>query len=240
MFDKRSLQHFVDRAEQIFLQPQRLYSWNAIITGAPIARQSGAPKTIAAVETNTFRGFHKIDKSTPGSAEAFRNHLTTRRDDLVAALLKIEERRDLHELQNRLRVELRGRLFNIKQDMLAPYNKIRKPLDLYIEHLVAMASELAPRRHVLVPYLYLPLDSQILGQHELFSDRELRTHGLNRNSSYSQIRSEAAYLALQEIVKEKARLWGAACGRTFHPIYFDLLWNGRYQNWGSNLFETNP
>jgi len=131
-------------------------------------------------------------------------------------------------------------LRNIKPDQLASYNKVRKPVDLYIEHLVAMSFDLEAARQVLVPLLFLPLDSQILESSELFTNRELAQHGLRRSSTYSEVTTERSYLALQAIITRRANEVANALGRPFWPIYFDLLWNGRHSNWGGNLFESNP
>ncbi len=54
--------------------------------------------------------------------------------------------------------------------MLRSYNKIRKPLDLYVEQGVAMASELVEVRSRRVPWLRLPLDSPMFPLSDLFSD----------------------------------------------------------------------
>lgn len=50
-------------------------------------------------------------------------------------------------------------------------------MDLYLEHLVAMAVELGDVRARLVPLLFLPLDSQILAHPGLFTEQELAGHG---------------------------------------------------------------
>jgi hypothetical protein len=120
------------------------------------------------------------------------------------------------------------------------FNKIRKPVDLYIEHLVAMSLELKESRQVLIPLLFLPLDCQILGCLELFSDRELAQRSLRRTSTYSDVTSEETYSALQAIITRRANEVSNALGRPFYAIYFDLVWNNRHSNWGGNLFETNP
>jgi hypothetical protein len=82
-------------------------------------------------------------------------------------------------------------------------------------YLVAMAVELDDVRTRFVPMLFLPLDSQILAHPGLFTEHELAGHGLSGATAEER-------------------------GRPFHLIHFDLLWNGRQRNRGSNLFETNP
>jgi hypothetical protein len=126
--------------------------------------------------------------------------------------------------------------------MLKSYNKVRKPVDLYIMNLVAMAVELDTQRAVLVPLLFVPLDSQIMQHAELFEDIQLKECGLSRTSTYKHVTTEATYRGLQNLLDDRAaavkkRL---ALGRRFFPIYLDLIWNDKYSNWGSNLFEVVP
>jgi len=158
----------------------------------------------------------------------------------VNDLTAIRSRPDLHSLSNRIRDEIRARLHNIQPYQLDSYNKVRKPVDLYIQHLVAMAVELDRVRATLVPFLFLPLDSQILAHPCLFKESELRVHRLSRKSTYRDITSEQTYEALQELTSQKADVVAATRQRPFHVIYFDMIWNHRYRNGGGNLFETNP
>lgn len=233
---------FADRAEQLFLRPRCQYGWDDIVRGVYVCRQSGATVKMAAVAGNTFRGFHKInkDKHNMGAKKAFGDYLTANRQRLTTELLGVTDRDGLHRVSNLICTEVRTRLGNIKPDQLASYNKVRKPVDLYIEHLVAMAFELAEARQVLVPLLFLPLDCQILESPELFTGPELAQHRLRRSSTYSEVTSEQSYMALQAIITRQAGEVAGKLGRPFWPIYFDLIWNGRHSSWGGNLFESNP
>jgi hypothetical protein len=103
-----------------------------------------------------------------------------------------------------------------------------------------MSVELDAAREMLVPLLILPLDSQMFGQKLIFTDVELARFGLTRESGFGEVRSREAYLGLQDIVSRKAAQVSQVTGQPFHPAYFDLLWGGRYRNWGGNLFETIP
>lgn len=234
------LNAFLDRAEQLFLHPAPDYRWQDIITGVGVKTRGGLHKRMAAVGTNTFRGFHKLDKSNPGAAEAFKGHLIAERAALLQDLRAVGSAGELHAIENRLCAQLKARLSNIKPAMLGSYNKIRKPLDLYLEHLAAMAVEMAGHRERLIPHLFLPLDSQMFAA-GLFSDRELRLHGVSTASSYADVTSERAYLGLQELLGRKAEALSQRAGRPFHRIYFDLIWNERYLPGGdANLFGSNP
>lgn len=246
--DQPFLSTFLPRAEQIFLQPQPRYSWDAIVVGVRVAGSNGGYRSFAAVGTNTFRGFHTLDRTHPGSASIFRGYFLEKRAALLSALEGIETPDELHDLANRVCVELRARLAaNIKPHQLTAYNKLRKPVDLYLAHMAAMAQELDDARATLVPLLSLPLDSQMFSLcppldacPALFADQELADYGLNRQATFSAVQKESAYRGLQAIVRERAQRLTAISERLFHPIYFDLFWNDRYRRWGGNLFETNP
>ena len=231
---------YLDKADQIFLRPKALYSWDKIISGAQIKSASGATRRMFAVGQNTFRGFHRLDKTCPGAKEAFIKYFVDERSSLVESLSAVRTRDELHRLSNRVCDGIRSRLSNVVPAQLQSYNKLRKPVDLYVEHLVAMAVELSDVRATLIPLLFLPLDSQILAHRGLFTEQELAAHRLSRASTYKDVASERTYSALQLLLGEKAGAVAAERRRSFHPIYFDLVWNCRYRNWGGNLFETNP
>ena len=193
-----------------------------------------------AVAQNTFRGFHRVNKACPGAKEGFINYFLSRRVALIRELSSVNTRDDLKKLSNNLCEDIRTNLSNCSPTQLQAYNKVRKPVDLYIEHLVAMAIELDEVRARLVPLLFLPIDSQILAYQGLFTDHELANNNLSRGSTYKDVTSERAYLALQAFLTQKAVAVAEARHRPFYCIYFDLIWNGRHKNWGGNLFETNP
>ena len=241
LLDDVEQQHsFIQRAKEIFLNPGHRYSWNDIICGAMVSVPGRGLRKFMAVDRNTFRGFHKIDKGGVGAGEVFRNYFVQHRDELVSALKGIQSVNDLHALLNRVSEDIRKSLVNIKPSMLASYNKIRKPVDLYIEHLVTMAEELDECRERLVPLISLPLDSQIFQQPEVFRDAELRKVGVSRRSTYMEVSSESAYRYLQGVLRDRGEALSQAVDRLFHPIYFDLLWNKRHARSGTNLFELNP
>ena len=238
--DVEHVESFIQRAEEIFLHPKRQYGWNDIITGVMVSLPAGYHRRFMAVDRNTFRGFHKIDKSGTGAGEVFRSYFVQQRGQLIAALHAARSTDDLHVLLNRVSDDICAGLVNIKPIMLASYNKIRKPVDLYIEHLVAMAHELDACREQLISLISLPLDSQMFEHPDVFQDSELRRVGISRNSTYMAVGSEAAYRYLQSVLKDRAEELSQTAGQRYYPIYFDLLWNNRYARHGSNLFELNP
>ncbi|MCB1850930.1 MAG: hypothetical protein H6963_01320 [Chromatiaceae bacterium] len=238
--DREAAKQFARRAREIFLEHNVVYPWVEIVEGAHVLRSDGGYRRIAAVESNTSRGFHKIDKAGPGALEVYRDYFVSNRDQLYQALTEVESRQALHAWSEQISGEIRERLTNIKQEMLSPYNKVRKLVDLHLQALVSMSIELADHRLRLVPYLFLPLDSQIISYPTLFTEADLRSVGLNRRATYKDVGSRATYVALQERVAERAVEMSQLTDSTFYPIFFDLLWNRRDTNWGRNLFETVP
>ncbi len=231
---------YLDKADRGFLRPCPLHSWNEIVSGTQVRSQEGGTRRMLAVGQNTFRGFHRVNKALPGARQGFVNYFLDQRTSLVEALSGVRCRGDLNMLSNRICEDVRSRLRNCSPGQLKAYNKVRKPVDLYVEHLVAMAVDLDRARAHLVPLLFLPLDSQIVHHPGLFTEQELAAYGLSRESTYKDITTEGSYSALQALLTQKAAAIAAVRGRPFHVIYFDLVWNGRSRNWGDNLFETNP
>ena len=231
---------YLDKADRVFLHPGNRYSWEKIVSGASVRSASGASRRMFAVGTNTFRGFHRVNKHCPGATVAFKRYFVEKQASLIAELRAVRTCDKLHQLCNRICAALRQELSNVSPAQLLSYNKIRKPVDLYIEHLVAMAEELDDSREALTALLFLPLDRQILAHRGLFTDSELTSRGLSRKSTYKDIATKRTYMALQKLLCQKAKAVAAERCRAFHRIYFDLLWNDRYRNWGGNLFETNP
>ncbi len=216
---------YLDKAEQVFLTPMPQYSWTQIVLGADVRSQFSGTRRLSAVGQNTFRGFHKVNKLLSGAKEAFTRYFLEQEPALTHSLSSVASRDDLDLLSNRICDEVSAGLGNCLPSQRRSFNKIRKPVDLYLEHLVAMAVELAERRSRLVPLLNLPLDSQILAHPDLFSVHELTAHGLTRRSTYKDIHNQETYASLQRLLLTKANSVAESLGRSFHVIYFDLLWN---------------
>ncbi|OAI56458.1 hypothetical protein AYO47_02140, partial [Planctomyces sp. SCGC AG-212-M04] len=209
---------YLQTAERVFHSPNRLYSWNEIILGTCVRSTTRRARTMYAVAQNTFRGFHRSNKDRPGAKEAFMSYFVESRAVLVKSLGSVHDRPGIHQLANRISTQLRSRLTNVIPQQLASYNKIRKPVDLYLEHLIAMAHEVSHLRKRLIPLLFLPLDSQILQEPELFTEQELKSQRLRRKSTYAAIKSESTYQHLQELLEVKARIISSRLQRPFVPI----------------------
>lgn len=231
---------YVDAAENVFLRPSPQYKWDEIVSGVAVRATTGQTRKMSAVGQNTFRGFHLLDKKSPGAGKVFVGYFIEQQQEILGAFAAVETRQDLHAFSNRLCEKLRTRLGNCKPEQLLSYNKVRKPVDLYLLHLAAMAEELGALRERLIPCLALPLDSQILAEPRLFTNEELARYRLSRKSTYADIWYEQSYVELQNLLARKAADLSVSLARPFHVIYFDLIWNGRFLSSGGNLFETNP
>jgi len=231
---------YLQRADQIFIHPKLTYSWEDIVTGVSVRTKGGMSKTMYAVGTNTFRGFHKINKDRPGAADIFKSFFIKEKISICSKLRMVNHYIELHTLENDICNDINGMLKNFKREMFLSYNKLRKPIDLYFEHIISMAKEMNEEREKLVSCLFLPLDSQMFANSTLFTDGDLKAYQVTRKSTYQDVRDEHTYCELQNIVRRKAEDITIKTGQAFNPIYFDLLWNDRYKSSGRNLFETNP
>ena len=233
--------NFVQLAEQVFLHPQPTYPWNNIVSGVVV---NGTE--MHAVSRNTWRAFHRVNKPGPGAKDVFIPYFTQApgATALIQQLSQVATVENLDHLANSICDHLRHRLINgnIKPHQLEPnkYNKLRKPVDIYLEALVSMATELTPHRARLTPLLRVPLDTWIFGHPLLLTEPMLRAAGLNRGSGFGELKQEADYIQLQSALQTLARQCAAELQRPFHPIYFDLLWGNRYTRNGGNLFQLNP
>lgn len=229
------------KAESIFNTPFPTYKYGSIIFGCNVKSPiDNGYTSMSAVGTNTWRGFHRTPNSLYGSKDVFTSYFKEQEIFIIDSLKTIKTVEELDHFENKIYLDIRNRLQgNIRSDMLTSYNKIRKPIDLYIEHIVAMANELADTRSQLNQLLFLPLDSQIFSSPYIFSREQLYSLGINDNATFKDVRTSKVYITLQNTAFQKAHDISNAIGKTFDRIHFDLLWNDRYKKEGNNLFETN-
>lgn len=215
----------------VFINPKKLYAFEDLICGVKVKG-----KTMAAIGSNTYRGFHKIDKLEFGAKYYFENCIITNKKQIIKILTEKPNEKTIDALENeivdQLKFELRHNIINYQ---LKSYNKLRKPIDLVLESLVAMINTFnSGDRKSLIPLLFLPLDSQMFGSPIVFSDNEMRMLNINRSYTFKDIVDTVHYSEIQSFLKEKAEKIGLQ-----NRIFFDLLWNDRYKKHGDNLFETN-
>lgn len=231
---------YLAKAEAVFLKPIPEYRYADIISGVDVARKCGEVRKILAVAQNTFRGFHRRDKSLEGAKQAFTSYFLENQREIVDSLSTVKNTQHLDSICDEMCESIKSRLANVKQSQLVPYNKVRKPVDIYVQHLICMADCFSDLRSVLVPVLRLPLDSQIFRCEHIFTDQELASANLTRRSTFQDVRTLACYLHLQSLLSEKANKQADRLRGRFVPVFYDLIWNDRYLRWGGNLFETNP
>ena len=208
--------------QRIFYNPQSLLSYETLV------KRSLGP--------NTYRGFHRIDKSKSGAKDAFETILIDNSNLIINSLLKSKTEKELDDLENEICDLLENELKkNIKNKQLISYNKIRKPVDIFIEHVVAMEISFSPVRQSLTKHLFLPLDSQMFQSDFVFSDKERLELKIKKGFTFKDIEVKSHYNEIQEFLKQKTSIIGLE-----NKIYFDLEWNDRWKSNGNNLFETNP
>lgn len=187
------------------------------------------------LSSNTFRGFHRIDKTKPGAGQFFRDVLNQHSKLIIQTIKIASNETDIDLLSNELLQILKFELSkNINQHQLQSYNKIRKPVDIVLEHMVSMFEGFKEERKKIVPFLFLPLDSQMFQSEFVFSDLEIKELKLNRNFTFQDIWDKSHYSEIQKFLKGKAKKL------EIERIFFDLAWNNRFNSDGGNLFDTNP
>jgi hypothetical protein len=146
---------------------------------------------------DTYRGFHRTDKKTDGAKVAFTSVLRSKKDDIIRSLSKIRNEDELTELENEMGESVRMVLHKtIRKDQLDSYNKIRKPLDIFFEHLVSMEEDFGSIRRKITPFLFLPLDSWMFKSPEVFPDEELEALQIKRNFSFQDIVKPGHYFKI--------------------------------------------
>lgn len=211
-----------ETGERVFYNPRPLLSYYTLATDS--------------LASNTFRGFHRIDKAKPGSKGVFDSIFIQNRDYVIKNIKKANTEENLNECENEICQKLiYGLKNNIVSSQLTSFNKIRKPVDIVFEHMVSMGEDFVDARKAIVKHLFLPLDSQMFQSDFVFSDTELTLMKIKRNFTFKDIESKEHYLHIQDFLKRKAEKLGLGA-----RIFFDLIWNDRYTSSGTNLFGTNP
>lgn len=180
---------------------------------------------------NTYRTFARIDSKKNGASEIVEDVLVPVSKKLVKDLEKINTREELNTLSNRLRKQIYEALSEaIKSEKIKSYNVCRKLVDLYISHFVILSADVSPAlRKKILPLLFVPLDSQIMGElFKYFGDSDV----LKLSMKFPN--TEASYQNLQALIS------GLCNGAKLPaPIAFDLLWNKRYSLSGEDFFQVS-
>ncbi|AKN33764.1 hypothetical protein Ccar_24235 [Clostridium carboxidivorans P7] len=240
MDNQTIITQIIEKAQVIFLKPTSQFEYEPIITGCKVKNRQGRTKKMYAIAPNTWRAFERIDKASLGASEDFKNYLVFNKKMIISKLKEIKSIEQLDDFENILYNEIKSILSGkVVPKKLSSYNRIRKPIDLFIEHIVCMCSDLESYRLELIPLLFIPLDSQIFSSSYIFSTKQLQDCNVRRKSSFGDLLNIDDYRKLQDILYNKAIDHSKVNNKNFYRIYYDLLWNNRFCNNGENLFETN-
>jgi hypothetical protein len=208
--------------DRVFFRPRPQLTYYSLATGS--------------LASNTYRGFHRIDKTKPGAKDVFDSFFTRSKQEIISNLNKVKSDDDLDKYSDEICKRLiDGLSNNIVKTQLQSYNKIRKPVDIVLEHMVSMGEDFELLRPDITKHLFLPLDSQMFQSEFVFSDSELFSLGLRRNFTFKDVTTKSKYTQVQTFLRKKADTLGLEA-----RIFFDLVWNDRFRSQGTNLFQTNP
>jgi hypothetical protein len=173
---------------------------------------------------NTLRAFHRKDKNAVGPTEIVRDFIISSKDRIIEELKKAKSIGDIDQLSDELFQELKVKLeVNVQDRVLKNYNAVRKLVDLILEHVALIATELNENRKQIIPYLRVPLDSFILNSDCLFTYQEREKFKLGAvGGGFSIIKTKEQYDKVQAHLIQVAN----SC-EVSYPIYFDVLWRDR-------------
>ena len=206
-------------------RPQKKYT----IEGISIKCKNSHSILLSIVSANTFRGFHKIDKKRKGAKDVVSDYFLKNQVNIKSELVKVNNRDALDKLSHKIALDIRGKLTNIKPCCLIAYNKTRKLIDLYFEHIVLLSEELTnAQRKRLLPLLFVPLDEQILVKMK----PHLSSVVLPSKPTMSSVVCKEAYDKIQCDISSFCK-----SNKISAPIALDLLWRNRYKKNGSDFLE---
>jgi len=184
---------------------------------------------------NTLRAFHRKDKDAKGPTEIIREFIWNSKDEIIVGLKKVNSTADIDQLSDELFKKLKTKLeVNVQDHVLKNYNAVRKLVDLILEHVALIATELNDCRKQIMPFLRVPLDSFILNSDCLFTYQERKEYKLGVvGGGFSRIKTKEHYDKVQSHLIQVAN----SC-EVSYPIYFDVLWRDR-MNYQFNLINQN-
>ncbi len=161
--------------------------------------------------------------------------MRSKKEFIIRSLLNARSEKDIDKLSRDLCDFIKNDLQKcIIPLQLLSYNKIRKPVDIIVEHFVALCIELDSVRVNLISFLFLPLDSWMFRSDFVFSDSEIDNLWISRNFTFKDIEEEEDYYLIQNFLREKAKSIHIE-----HRIFFDLIWWDRYKKNLKNLFADS-
>lgn len=229
---------FIAKAQKVFFNPSPLYDYDSIVEGCIVKDKFGEEWTMRAIDRSIWRGFHRINVNEDGAKNIYVGYLIKNKTSIIDAIKKINNLDELNKFSDNLCSEIQALLKEtIKNDKLV-YNRIRVPIDLFLEHVISMAKELNCFRKKLIPFLFVPLDEHTI--EKCFTSIELMKEDSKSITTITDIDSFDEYDRLQKILYKKSIERTKEYGEKYYRIYSELLWHDRYKNCsGGNLFETN-
>ncbi|HHX61741.1 MAG TPA: hypothetical protein GX707_13700 [Epulopiscium sp.] len=235
------LKQALQAAQTIFLSPSVLYEYDDIIRGVMV---NGTRKK--AVNLNTTQAFGKklnvgnFYHNKKKAMEVCDEFFLSKKDWIISKLCsQIRTREEMGVFEHELFMQLkRGLLVYSTPTLIGEsYNRIRKVVELYLEHIVAMAREIdTETRKLLTPLLFLPIDSWIIKNEFVFDNESIDRWGLKRSYSFGEIKEKSLFDNMQQHLVRRANEISMVLGAEFHVIYFDIFWNNRFNAPGGNLF----
>ena len=221
-------------AENIYHNPTILYPYEDVIKGVRVGS-----KLMKAVDQSTFQAFGRFTPNMFRVQDCFIEYFIRIKDRIISRLDSVNGRNDIDMIEKDVFKDLMM-LLQTKTDTtrLDSYNRVRKPINLYIQHITALAREISNREE-LIRNLYIPLDRVLFGNTNVFTTQEIIQFKLDAKQGFGQIRNIEHYYRIQDFINEKALRVSSEIGLRFYPIYFDLFWNDRYLRNSCNLFYSN-
>lgn len=234
--DKSMLIKALEKGKQIFTNPKPLYGYDEIITGVNI---SG--KNMKAVANNTFMAFgYPLDENAKKVKKAYEDYFISNKSIIIKELINVNSLDDMDYVERTMYKEIYSKLIDIKADKLDSYNRIRKPINLYLEHIISMCNLIENiERKRLAKYMFLPMDKFIFNSPNIFNANEKRMWHISDRDGFGVVRTEELFYEMQNTLIEKAKNISKELDEDFYRIYFDMFWGNRIESEGANLFLSN-
>lgn len=234
--DKNILIKALTRGKEIFTEPKPLYTYDEIITGTNV---NG--KKMKAVDNNTFMAFgYPLNDNAKKVKNVYEDYFIDNKANIIRELLNVGTLKDMDNLERAIYKDIYSKLIDIKAEKLDSYNRIRKPINLYLEHIISMSDSINnDQRKIIVPHMFLPMDKFIFNSEYIFSDLEKKRWGIKKKSGFGVVKSEELFYEMQNSLIEKAKAVSELLQEDFYRIYFDMFWGNRIESDQGNLFLSN-
>lgn len=148
MITKDRVNLILKKARNIFIDPKPLYHYNDIVSGVRVISNYGLSKIMKAVDINSFIHY-RFNKESNLILNIYQTYLNSNKDFIINKLTSIKNNAELDQFEDQIRDKIIREYnkinFNTKTNIFS-YNRVRKIIDLYIEHVVSMAVELKYNR----------------------------------------------------------------------------------------------